>query len=65
VEDDESFSKIRDVPCIRAVLGSKLMDITENDEGEPATLYLMFEEGTVIQVRVTKENGLIVSPGGE
>jgi len=65
MEDDENdYKKLRDVPCIKAVIGKKLLDITENEPGEPAVMYLMFEEGTVVEVAVTEGHGLIVSPGG-
>lgn len=67
MEDDErqEYKNIRDVPCLKAVIGKRLIDITENDDGEPATLFLMFEEATVIQVAIDEAGTLVVSPGGE
>lgn len=64
-DDEEVYKNIRDVPCIKAVIGKRLVDVTQNDDGEPAKMFLMFEEATVIEIAVTEERGIIVSPGGD
>lgn len=64
-DDREDYENIRDIPYIKALFNKRLVDVTENDDGEPACLYLMFEEGTVIEISITEDRGLWISPGGE
>ena len=65
MDDEGPFGNIRDIPSLRELIGKRLVDITQNERGEPPTIYLMFDGGAVMEVPCDGDRHVAVETNDE